>query len=278
MNVSRCLLKIPVVLIAFTVFVTGASANVKLASHRAVYDLTFIESDQNSSVIDVRGRIVFEIIGSSCEGYTVNMRILTDLSYKGGKSSLTDTTMLNWEDFDGKSFVFETSSRTNNRSTEENRGRAQRNDDGTITVKLVKPAKKTINLGNNTAFPSEHLRVMIEAARDKQRIVERKLYDGSEDGASPFDTSAYIGDRITPVDITGKADVTDRQRLEAIESWPVTLSYFKKDQLGEAVPDYEVNFRLYANGVSTNLVFDYGDFIMGGPLREIKLLKETSCE
>ncbi|HHK74703.1 MAG TPA: DUF1849 family protein, partial [Rhizobiales bacterium] len=198
MNVSRHLCGIAVFMGIAAFFGTGANAEIRLASHRAVYDLTFVESKENSAVIDVKGRIVFEMIGSPCEGYTVNMRIVTDLSYKGGKSGLTDTAMRNWESYDGNSFVFETLSRTNNRKTEENRGSAERGKDGNVIVDLVQPKKATANLGRNTVFPSDHLKVLIKAARNKQHIVVKKLFDGSEDGITPFDTSAFIGNRIAP--------------------------------------------------------------------------------
>jgi len=278
MNVSRYLCKIPVFLGVIAISATSAFADIRLASHRAVYDLTYVESKDNSSVIDVKGRIVFEMVGSPCEGYTVNMRIVTDLSYKGGKSGLTDTSMRNWEGFDGNSFVFETVSRTNSKKTEENRGRATRDKALNVTVNLAKPKKRTAKLGNNTVFPSDHLKLLIAAARKNQRIVVKKLFDGSEDGVTPFDTSAFIGNRIAPIDLTGKTDISDKERLKGIESWPITLSYFKKDKQGEDVPDYEVNFRLYANGISTHLVFDYGDFVMTGPLKTLVLLKETACD
>ena len=278
MNVSRHLCGIAVFMGIAAFFGTGANAEIRLASHRAVYDLTFVESKENSAVIDVKGRIVFEMIGSPCEGYTVNMRIVTDLSYKGGKSGLTDTAMRNWESYDGNSFVFETLSRTNNRKTEENRGSAERGKDGNVIVDLVQPKKATANLGRNTVFPSDHLKVLIKAARNKQHIVVKKLFDGSEDGITPFDTSAFIGNRIAPEDLKGKTGLTDKDRLRGLESWPVTLSYFKKDKSGEDVPDYEVNFHLHTNGVSSHLVFDYGDFVMAGPLRELKFLKESSCD
>jgi len=278
MNVSRHLCKIAVFLGIAALSATSAFADIRLASHRAVYDLTYVESKENSVVIDVKGRIVFEMVGSPCEGYTVNMRIVTDLSYKGGKNGLTDTAMRNWESFYGDSFIFETLSRTNNKKTEENRGSAERDKDGNVIVDLVQPKKMKANLDSNTVFPSDHLKLLIGAARKNQRIVVKKLFDGSEDGVTPFDTSAFIGNRIAPEDIKGKADLTDIERLKGMESWPITLSYFKKDKTGEDVPDYEVNFRLHANGISTHLVFDYGDFVMAGPLKELTLLKETSCD
>ena len=87
MNVSRHLHKIAVFLGAAVITGTSAFADVRLASHRAVYDLTYVDSKDNSSVIDVKGRIVFEMVGSPCEGYTVNMRIVTAWSLRSSDVS-----------------------------------------------------------------------------------------------------------------------------------------------------------------------------------------------
>ncbi|MGH6854849.1 MAG: EipB family protein [Aestuariivirga sp.] len=38
-----------------------------------------------------------------------------------------------------------------------------------------------------------------------------------------------------------------------------------------------MGFDLYANGVATGLVLDYGDFALGGELAQMELLKSDSC-
>jgi hypothetical protein len=59
-------------------------------------------------------------------------------------------------------------------------------------------------------------------------------------------------------------------------SWPITISYFdpaKRDIL----PDYEIAYRLYANGVSRKMSIDYGNFSVEGELVKIEFLKPSSC-
>ncbi len=64
--------------------------------------------------------------------------------------------------------------------------------------------------------------------------------------------------------------------LRETESWPVTVSYFPDDK-GEALPDYQVSFDLYANGVATGLVLDYGDFSLAGTLSGLEFLEMPAC-
>ena len=54
------------------------------------------------------------------------------------------------------------------------------------------------------------------------------------------------------------------------------VSYFPLEGGGE-VPEYQVSFDMYENGVATGLVLDYGDFALSGTLADLKLLDEPAC-
>jgi len=65
---------------------------VHFAPHRAVYDITLTKSASGSGVAGMTGRMVYELTGSACEGYTQNMRFVTRMSSQdsfGAKSTLT---------------------------------------------------------------------------------------------------------------------------------------------------------------------------------------------
>lgn len=267
--------------LAATVTTTQAKVDalIHLQSHRVIYDLGYVKNRPGSNVADVQGRIVYELMGSACEGYTINMRILTDLGLKDGGSSLTDTTMRNWEEYDGSRFVFETVSRNNEKLTENARGLAMRQSGGKRIVNLTKPKLKTGHqLPSNTVFPSEHLKLLIDAGRKGLARLDKKLFDGADDGLTPYDTTAYIGKTRPAEAKPGQVLSSDKDKLKVLRSWPVALSYYKKDVAGEGVPEYEVIFRLYENGFSDELTFDYGDFVMSGKLISYELLKETPCK
>ena len=64
--------------------------------------------------------------------------------------------------------------------------------------------------------------------------------------------------------------------LASASSWPVQVSYFSPNAK-EGLPEYQVSYRLYDNGVSSNLVLDYGDIVINGTLTELTYLVPDPC-
>jgi len=64
--------------------------------------------------------------------------------------------------------------------------------------------------------------------------------------------------------------------LGELASWPVSIGYFEAKG-GDLIPSYQIDFRLYANGVSRELLIDYGDFSIHGTLTSLEYLKATEC-
>ena len=64
--------------------------------------------------------------------------------------------------------------------------------------------------------------------------------------------------------------------------WPVSVGYFDEDgsekpQIGEQMPNYQMQFTLYENGVTNDLVMDYGNYALAGSLKAIEPLKAPAC-
>ena len=64
--------------------------------------------------------------------------------------------------------------------------------------------------------------------------------------------------------------------LAGLVSWPVSIGYFES-KAGDLTPSYQIDFRLYANGVSRELLIDYGDFSVHGTLTSLEYLKAAEC-
>jgi len=64
--------------------------------------------------------------------------------------------------------------------------------------------------------------------------------------------------------------------LADLLSWPVSIGYFETKG-GDLTPSYQIDFRLYANGVSRELLIDYGDFSIHGTLTSLEYLKAEDC-
>ncbi len=60
--------------------------------------------------------------------------------------------------------------------------------------------------------------------------------------------------------------------------WPVEIAYFDPGEgNGEELPSYRITFKLYENGITRDLVMDYGDFSMTGRLVELTPLKDQAA-
>ena len=64
--------------------------------------------------------------------------------------------------------------------------------------------------------------------------------------------------------------------LGELASWPVSIGYFEAKG-GDLTPSYQIDFRLYENGVSRELLIDYGDFSIHGTLTSLEYIKAPEC-
>ena len=149
---------------------------------------------------------------------------------------------------------------------------------GQIEVDVSKPAKTTLELPAEVYFPMQHSTALVAAARDGKRQLMARLYDGSEKGGKVYETSAIIGGA-TPFAAAGVPDgVGNRETLAKVPSWPIAISYFEQGQENkDVVPSYELTFRIFANGVSSGLVIDYGEFAVRGELTDLTYFAATEC-
>src|SRR5262249_40964152 len=167
----------------------AAGESVLLAPHRAVYELTLSATRGAAGVSSVAGRMVYDLVGSPCEGYTQNMRFVTRMVHQSGSTTVSDLRSTTWEDAVGKRFHFDSSQFRDDKSTEMTVGDAARLDAAEgIKVDLTKPAKRTISLPAGAYFPIQHTMALIQAARGGKSSFRANLYDGSEKGEKVYDT------------------------------------------------------------------------------------------
>src|SRR5438270_6112509 len=156
----------------------GPGAAVNLAPHIAIYDLTLTSSRGKRALESVRGRIVYDFSGSSCEGYELQFRQVTELDSGEGKVALSDLRTTTWEEAAGKAFRFKSQNYMDQQQIGEVDGSADR-EKSRVAVKLSKPETKKFDAGG-VVFPSEHMRLLIEAAHAGKSLLEVDVYDGSE--------------------------------------------------------------------------------------------------
>ena len=262
-------------------FAAGASAEAAtvLAPHKAIYDLKLVKSQGKRPVEAVRGRILYDFSGSVCEGYALTFRQVSEIDSGEGKVALSDLRAATWEEGDAKSFRFNSENKVNDQTVDTVDGNAGRDSSG-VSVKLSKPKAKTFDLDVGTAFPTEHVRRVIEAAEAGKRLLELSVFDGSESGDKVFSTLAVIGNVINPGEKLPDDAAAGNAALAGLRRWPVTISYFDKDspKTGEQTPAYAIGFELYENGISRALTLDYGDFIVSGTMSQLELKDQAACK
>jgi len=257
----------------------AAAAGVALAPHRAVYDLKLLKSHGKRSVEAVRGRILYDFAGSACEGYALQFRQVSEIDSGEGKMALSDLRAATWEDGDAKSYRFNSENKVNEHVVDTVDGNAGRGGSG-VSVTLSKPQPKNFDLDAKVAFPTEHVRRVIEAAEAGKSLLELSVFDGSESGDKVFSTLAVIGNAIAPGEKLPDDAAAGNATLAGLKRWPVTISYFDQGaaKTGEQTPAYAIGFELYENGVSRALSLDYGDFVVSGTMSQLDLKDAPACK
>ncbi|ESY83280.1 cell envelope integrity EipB family protein [Mesorhizobium australicum] len=249
----------------------SAVAAPALQAHRAVYDLTLKKADDRSGITGITGRMVYEFNGSACEGYTVKFRFVTQIA-TNDNTKLTDQQTTTFEDAEGKTFSFVTKSFVDQNLDKEVKGMATKDAKG-LKVDIDKPEKNSLELAS-TQFPTQHLVELIGKAEKGENFYQTNLFDGSEDANKVMTTTVVVGKK-------SEADKADPEapalaKLATDKYWPVDIAYFDDSaQNGEEVPEYRISFKLHENGITRDLVMDYGDFSMTGKLVNLSLFDQT---
>ncbi len=246
-----------------------------LVPHRAAYELT-LHSSRGKGITTVAGRIGLEFTGNACDGYATNFRQVTEISDGEGKSQNSDMRLTTFEGGDGKLLRFNSEKRTGGDRPVITSGQAERADDGGLSVDIRQPKQTKMDVDGVAIFPTDHMIRLIAAARKSERIVEVRVYDGSDGGEKIYDTTALIGNLI-PAEGRPVEEASEKAGMKAMARWPVSISYFEPGN-GERTPVYVLSFDLFENGVSGALKLDFGEFALRGELKRLELLKETECK
>ncbi len=262
---------------AFAIMI-GASNAASLAPHRAVYDLDMLKSEKSSGFSSIKGRMAYELIGSTCEGWTVNFRIANEFAQTEGDTRLIDSQSTSWESSDGLEFRFSQTEFLNNQKQTEKRVNVARAS-GTVPAegKISEPEAKEFKLPTDTVFPMVHQFRLLEAAEKGQTRDTSMIYDGSDMDKS-FQAITFIGAKHLPGTIPADLENKQAEPLKTLNSWPITISYYPAEDKSADTPSYQVNLNMYENGVSTAITLDYGSFALKGQLANLEMLKAEPCK
>ena len=256
--------------LAATLLPAIAAAGV-FAPHRALYEMTLRSSERDSGIVSVRGEMLADW-GETCEGWTLEHRSSVDIEV-GGESPLRVTTAVTtWESRDGLTYRFSVRNTERDGSEERIEGTARLDGPGQGgTVRYEKPEARSQSLPPGTIFPTAHSEEVLAAAGDNPVSFRRVVFDGmSDDGL--FEVNAVIG-------VANPAGPPLREAskpLEGLKSWPTHIAFYRHGS-ADAVPDNEIIFRMYENGVSDDMTIDFGRFKVLARLKALELSPRPSC-
>ena len=248
----------------------------QLAPHRAVYDLSLASSRGARTVESAQGRIAFDFTGDACEGWALKFRQVTVIQSAESGTKTSDLRTANFESGDGKTFRFRNDTGSGEGPAQTVDGNAERKSNA-LAVRLTAPKPDNATLDGEAVFPNTQMRDLIVAARAGIPTVSMKLFDGSDDGRTVYETLSVIGRKIEPGNVDGLEEAAKQEGLTKLARWPVTMSYFKPGRRDDT-PIYTLGFDLYENGVSRALRLDYGDFSLKGEMTRLELLPGKGCQ
>jgi hypothetical protein len=246
--------------------------DVVLVPHRATYDMKLSVARANSGIVEVNGRMVLETV-DACYGWEVKQRIKLTFLRNDGEEFETDSNFSSYESKDGLELRFSVRNIQNDEVEEELRGHADLEapgGKGRATFTLPEP--RSFELPTGTLFPTTHLALVIKHARDGDKSVSYKVFDGARlDGA--FQVNAVIGRPPRPSPGTPVRGDVGLLRQQA---WGVRFAFFAAGDQG-AQPEYELALDLLANGIARSMVLDYGDFAVDARLVQLQALPRPRC-
>jgi hypothetical protein len=236
-----------------------------LASHRGIYSLTLDRARENSGIVDVSGAMLFELI-DACESWTSRQRFTMTLRNREGTELETGSDYATLESMDGRNLRFSLTHMTQGAVKSRVAGQAELTADGSGVARYSEPEVKELAIPPGTLLPNTHTIAALNAARAGQRLLVAPIFDGTTaDGAQQ--TTTVLSPWQAPM------AVPEARSLSTLGSARMRIAFFEPDgeQAGGArTPSYEVSLRYFENGVTDDMIMDFGDFTVRAKLVKLE--------
>jgi len=255
---------------AFALLLAGPAMAAEIMPHRALYSMTLGRAAGDGGVTGATGTMAYQW-GETCDGWTIEQRYRLKMGYSESPDVTIASNFVTWESKDGLHYRFNQRETKNGSDEDEIRGEAKLDGaDKGGTAAFEKPAGKTFALPVGTLFPSAHTILLIDKAQAGENFVSRHVFDGAT-AENAVLVSAVIGPKVEP-----DAESAKKSPLLNRPGWRVRLAFFPADPKAEK-PDYELGMLLLDNGVSRDMVIDYGEYAIHAKLDDIEPLPKPHC-
>jgi hypothetical protein len=252
-------------------------AAASLASHRAYYDFELGRNDRNSGYSNVQSRLAYEISGSQCEGWSISYRFASRYTQFEGAIQITDSQLTSWEAGDGSELRLNQKYFVDNALSTESKITVNRKSPNDVAVgELTVPGPKEFTLTKDTLFPIVYqAKLLAEAAAGKNRL-STLVFEGT-DNEKPYRVISVIGKRKEGSVAAARSSADAESAMKNMPAWPISTSYYQATDGDGEQPIYQSHYTMYENGVSTELLFDYGTYTLKGKLSKLELLPDQPC-
>jgi EipB-like len=253
----------------------AAAQSQSLAPNRALYIFEPSRASQSGGTVPVDGRIAYELTGSDCAGYEVDSRVANIYANDNQRKRL-DTAAATFESSDGKKFEVRQTQYVNLVAGEEEHTTVARNEDGAGAGTIRGSKKIDFTLKPEVLFPSAYEKKLIALALRGEKHDTSLVFDGS-DSEKVFRAVAIIGPLHEPGTVAvDKANPAAAPLLSG-NSWTMSVSYFPAADDKAESPDYQTDFIMYENGITSDMTVDYGDYALRGRLAKLEMLPVEPC-
>ena len=248
----------------------GAAGAAEIMPHRALYSMSLGRASGDAGVTGAGGTMAYQW-GEACDGWTVEQRYRLKMGYAESADVAIASNFVTWEAKDGLRYRFTQKETRNGAESEEISGTARLDGPGkTGAADFEKPEGKSFKLPPGALFPSAHTIFLLDKAQAGETFISLHIFDGATVEGAVL-VSAVIGPKIMPDPETAK-----QSPLLNRPGWRVRLAFFPADAKAEK-PDYELGMLLLDNGVSRDMVIDYGDYSIRAKLDDIEALPKPGC-
>lgn len=244
-----------------------------LASYRAVYSLQPVRIEQGGKVQPIDGELAYEVSGSKCAGWTVSTQLKNRMAQAEQGMTTTDIKSRSYETDDGLSMTVSQQEGVDGKLSDDSEikiSKAQANAESKGTISGSKSLNFTLK--PDVIFPTEHQRrLLADAAKGLNRDVST-VYDGSDDD-KVFRIVTFISKKHDPMP-QQRADLSS---LSSLAYWTFQLGYYPAADAQADTPEFQTTFNMFENGVTTEMLFDYGNYAMKANILQLQMMPAAPC-
>lgn len=252
-------------------------AKADFVPHEAVYELELAEVPKGGLGLTAAGGLMKYKMEKTCEGWLSNTDFLLRLYFDGLGEEKKSWSISSFESFDGLLMEFTSQVFSEGEDTSNFKGRAvfpAKDTEG--RAEFSYPEKISVSLPKGTLFPTAFNEKAISFAKEGKKHISSKVFDGSG-----FDAIAEVNAFISPNNKDWTKNVAGDRTLLRQASYNFAMAFFPysaKENGSTGLPSYEIKSVVLENGVSAELIQDFGAFKIRSKLKEIRRLPDLKCQ